>query len=66
MMETLSQWGTDALDTYGPRVMGGTTTLVLGWLAAKVLRVGLRRALRNAGSIRRPLLFASIYSMLQC
>lgn len=47
-MEILSQWGTDALDTYEPRVMAGTTTLVLGWLAAKLLRIGLRRALRNA------------------
>ena len=46
--DLLSQWGRETLDVYGPKVMAGVATLIVGWLVAKLIRIALRRILRTA------------------
>ena len=48
MMDVLSQWGMETLDAYGPKVMAGVATLLVGWLVAKLIRVVMRSMLRTA------------------
>ncbi len=47
MMDTLSQWGMETLETYAPKLIAAGATLVLGWIAAKLLRLALRGTLRG-------------------
>lgn len=47
-MNMLSEWGHEALAAYGPKLVAGIATLIVGWLVAKLLKMGLRRVLRGA------------------
>lgn len=47
-MNMLSEWGNEALAVYGPKLVAGVATLIVGWLVAKLLKLGLRHVLRGA------------------
>ena len=47
-MSLLFEWGREEFATYGPKLVTGILTLVLGWLAAKLIRLGLRHVLKGA------------------
>ena len=48
VLDALRTWGQEALDVYGPKVMAGVATLIVGWIVAKLIRIVLRRILRTA------------------
>ena len=48
VLDALRTWGQEALDAYGPKVMAGVATLIVGWIVAKLIRIVLRRILRTA------------------
>ena len=47
-MDMLIGWAETALATHGPNLLTGIATLVVGWVTAKLLALGLRRVLRGA------------------
>ena len=47
-MEELQQTLREALVGWGPSVIAALATLILGWLAARLVRAGVRRAMRRA------------------
>jgi len=47
-MHLLVEWTQEVLAAYGPKLLTGIATLVIGLLMAKLLTLGLRRVLRRA------------------
>ena len=48
VMDALRNWGMETLNAYGPKVMAGVATLIMGWIVAKLIRAVLRGMLRTA------------------
>lgn len=46
-MDMFIEWTQESYSVYGPKVLDGVATLLVGWLVAKVLTVALRRILKG-------------------
>lgn len=46
-MEMLVQWAQESFTVYGPKLLTGIATLLVGWFFAKMLTVALKRVLKG-------------------